>query len=104
MPVRSSRKTVTCVELPTTPNNLLLKPPSRTKAREEHARKALRSPAALRMRTPAGRNREELEIEALKFYLTGTASIENMAVSKPGDSTKFLKGLLGVMVHFERTS
>ena len=56
------------------------------------------------MRTPAGRNREELEIEALKFYLTGTASIENMAVSKPGDSTKFLKGLLGVMVHFERTS
>jgi hypothetical protein len=91
------------VELPATPNNLLLKPPSRAKAREESARKALRSPSALRMRTPAGRNREELENEALKSHLTGSASIENMAVSKPGHPTRFVRGLLDVLVSADRT-
>ena len=103
MPVRSSRKTVTCVELPTTPNNLLLKPPSRAKAREESARKALRSPSALRMRTPAGRNREDLESEALEHHLTGVNLIDNLVVSKPGHPTRFVRGLLDVLVSADRT-
>lgn len=90
--------------LPTTPTNQLLKPPSRALAREERARKALRSPAALRMRTPAGRNREELESEALRSHLTGSTSIENMAVSKPGHPTGFVRGLVDVMVRAERAS
>ena len=92
------------MELPTTPNNLLLKPPSRAKAREDSARKALRSPAALRMRTPAGRNREELESMALEFYLNGSTTIEKMVGSRCSPLIRFLKALVGVMASFERTS
>ena len=105
MSVRSFRKkTITGVELPTTPNNLLLQPPSRAKAREASARKVLCSPAAIRKRTPRGYNRQELEDLAVQAYLFGPATIDHMAVTIPGYPTRFVGALLEDMVRAERAS